>query len=78
MSSWGGKRDGQGRKPKYGDEKTVSRSYTVPESLDWEIRRRAENNGKSASEVVVETLRRAFRLKTKETSNDDRHDPGAS
>ena len=78
MSNWGGNRKGAGRKRKYSNEEIVRRTYALPESVDDEIKRRAEKNGKSASEVVVETLRRAFRLKTKETDDDDTNDSGAT
>ena len=69
MSSWGGKRAGSGRKRKYGDEKVLSRTYAVPESVDAEIERRATKQGKNASEIVVDALRRAFRMKPKEESD---------
>ena len=77
MSTWGGKRSGAGRKQKYEGESVSRRTFVLPNSVDDEIKRRAEKQGKSASEIVVETLRRAFRMKPKETNDDDPNDPGA-
>ena len=70
MSPKGGKREGAGRKRKYPDEKVLPRSYGIPDSIDAEIKRRAKKQGKNASEIVVGVLRRAFRMKSKETSSE--------
>jgi len=51
----GGKREGAGRKPKYG-EHAVDRSIYLPESLDSELIQEANKYGVSVNEIIVGNL----------------------
>ena len=57
--SWGGKRPGAGRPEKYG-EPTITRTFSLPESLVDKLDLLAETTERSASEVAVELLIDAF------------------
>lgn len=76
MTPRGGQRVGSGRRKKYRGEATVARSFSITESLDREIKRRAAKQGRNASEVVVLALSRAFRL-TVQKNVDGRAQPAA-
>ena len=56
----GGKRDGSGRPIKYGD-KTVTKSFRIPESLDQRIQKKADKNDISWSELVIKSLKKMFK-----------------
>jgi len=55
----GGKRPGAGRKPKYG-ERTLDRSISLPESLDYELTQEADKYGVSVNEIIVGNLYKVF------------------
>lgn len=56
----GGKRNGSGRPIKYGD-KTVSKSFRLPESLDKRIQKKADKEKVSWSELVIKSLKKMFK-----------------
>jgi len=56
----GGKRDGSGRPIKIG-EKTITKSFRMPESLDKRIQDKADSQGISWSELVIKSLNKTFR-----------------
>ena len=75
MSPKGGKRAGAGRKSKYRSGPTKSHTFALPVAVYDEVKRRAEREGKSASEIVSIELRKAFNISTTETDDDDKPKP---
>lgn len=59
MSSWGGKRDGAGRKPKVLGEKRKALSVTISERTLEQARTIAARSGQTLSEVVDAMLSQA-------------------
>ena len=55
----GGKREGSGRPIKYG-EKTVTKSFRIPVSLDQRIQDKADKDDMSWSELVIKSLSRSI------------------
>lgn len=58
MAENGGRREGAGRKPKYGDEPTMQLSHRLPPALVAELRARAKVEGISPAELIVKAVRR--------------------
>jgi hypothetical protein len=62
--TWGGKRPGAGRPEKYG-EPTITRTFSLPESVSDKLDRLAEATERSASEVAAELLTKGLKRRSK-------------
>ena len=65
--SWGGKRPGAGRPEKYG-EPTITRTFSLPESVSDKIDLLAERADCSASEVAVELMTKGLKRRRQRRS----------